>query len=270
MLKLNVICKIAVVILLFFANYFHAQSVKNPSKTTLENQNSEELIQCNYEKNLLVKENDDLKKSNSELISNIGNIVMLSTRGSENLEKSLEFLKEKDRKIERLKEALDRKDSITKSLIIQLQGQPSLSINYAFLEKKKNQILDNYVKIKINNFDKEMRPYEFKDARDFIIYDLDNDGVDELLAFYTLEAYGGGNNWEHYLAIFKGSNNKSKFIDEIVLFGDVYGHKYSSGELLKKDKNKLYFKVYNSGFGGGKEGYKEIFITFINNKLIME
>ena len=41
---------------------------------------------------------DFLKKNNTDLINNMGNLTTLTTKGAENLEKSLESLKEKDLK----------------------------------------------------------------------------------------------------------------------------------------------------------------------------
>lgn len=197
-------------------------------------------------------------------------MTKLCETGAENLEKSLERLKEKDEKIKNLQEAIVKNDSVTKLLINQLKSQNNLSLNSLFFEKNKHQILNDFLNQKIKKIDKKERPYEYEDARDFIIYDIDNDGVEDLLVFYTLEGFGGGNNWKHYLAIFKLSNNKSTFIDEIVLFGDVYGHKYNNGKLIKKESNKLYFDVYTSGFGGEKQGSEKIVVVFKNGELSIE
>ncbi len=44
----------------------------------------------------------DLRKSNQDLIDTKGDLTILTKKGSENLEKSLESLKERDLKITRL------------------------------------------------------------------------------------------------------------------------------------------------------------------------
>jgi chemotaxis protein MotB len=77
---------------------------------------------------------DYLKKTNSDLISNVGNMTTLTTKGAENLEKSLESLKEKDLKINRLQDALTKKDSVTLALVTSFKrtvgiNDPDIEIN---------------------------------------------------------------------------------------------------------------------------------------------
>ena len=63
-----------------------------------------------------------LKANNQDLISNLGNLTTLSQKGAENLEKSLESLKEKDSRITNLRDAVTRKDSVTLALVTSLKG----------------------------------------------------------------------------------------------------------------------------------------------------
>ena len=63
-----------------------------------------------------------LKSNNQDLISNLGNLTTLSQKGAENLEKSLESLKEKDSRIKSLRDAVTRKDSVTLALVTSLKG----------------------------------------------------------------------------------------------------------------------------------------------------
>lgn len=65
---------------------------------------------------------DLLKSTNQGLINNMGNLTTLTTKGAENLEKSLESLKEKDLQINRLQDALTRKDSVTLAIVTSLKG----------------------------------------------------------------------------------------------------------------------------------------------------
>ena len=51
----------------------------------------------------LEEQNAFLKANNQELINNMGNLTTLTTKGAENLEKSLESLQEKDLTIRKLK-----------------------------------------------------------------------------------------------------------------------------------------------------------------------
>ena len=82
---------------------------------------------CLSEKELLANQVNDLKKNNSDLINNMGNLTTLTTKGAENLEKSLESLKEKDLKISRLQDALTKKDSVTLALVTSLKGAVGIS-----------------------------------------------------------------------------------------------------------------------------------------------
>ncbi len=63
-----------------------------------------------------------LKANNQGLINNLGNLTTLSQKGAENLEKSLESLKEKDSRIKSLRDAVTRKDSVTLALVTSLKG----------------------------------------------------------------------------------------------------------------------------------------------------
>ena len=65
----------------------------------------------------------DMKARNSELIESTKDLTVLTTKGAENLEKSLESLKEKDLKISRLQDALTKKDSVTLALVTSLKKE---------------------------------------------------------------------------------------------------------------------------------------------------
>ncbi|WP_370390983.1 OmpA family protein [uncultured Winogradskyella sp.] len=76
----------------------------------------------------------DLRKANQDLIDTKGNLTTLTQKGAENLEKSLESLKEKDLKISRLQDALNKKDSVTLALVTSLKKEvgiddPDIEIN---------------------------------------------------------------------------------------------------------------------------------------------
>ena len=76
----------------------------------------------------------DLRKANQDLIDTKGNLTTLTQKGAENLEKSLESLKEKDLKISRLQDALNKKDSVTLALVSSLKKEvgiddPDINVN---------------------------------------------------------------------------------------------------------------------------------------------
>ncbi|WP_298895184.1 OmpA family protein [uncultured Psychroserpens sp.] len=76
----------------------------------------------------------DLRKANQDLIDTKGNLTTLTQKGAENLEKSLESLKEKDLKISRLQDALTKKDSVTLAIVTSLKkavgiNDPDIEVN---------------------------------------------------------------------------------------------------------------------------------------------
>ena len=107
---------------------------KQKATQDLLNTATVKLNTCLTEKEALASQVDFLKKNNSELINNMGNLTTLTTKGAENLEKSLESLKEKDLKISRLQDALTKKDSVTLALVTSLKkdvgmDDPDININ---------------------------------------------------------------------------------------------------------------------------------------------
>ena len=64
----------------------------------------------------------DLRQTNRDLIDTQGNLTTLSTKGAENLERSLESMKEKDLQIKTFRDALNKKDSVTLALVTSLKG----------------------------------------------------------------------------------------------------------------------------------------------------
>lgn len=75
----------------------------------------------------LQNENDNLKKNNSDLINTSKEMTVLTTKGAQNIEKALETIKEKDLKINRLQDALTKKDSVTLALVTSLKKEVGIS-----------------------------------------------------------------------------------------------------------------------------------------------
>lgn len=76
----------------------------------------------------------DLKKSNNELISSNKDLTMLTAKGADNIEKTLESMKEKDLKISRLQDAVNKKDSVMLALVTSLKKEvgindPDIEVN---------------------------------------------------------------------------------------------------------------------------------------------
>ncbi len=69
----------------------------------------------------------DLRQTNADLIQSSKELTMLTSKGATNLEKSLESLKEKDLKISRLQDALNKKDSVTLALVTSLKREVGIN-----------------------------------------------------------------------------------------------------------------------------------------------
>ncbi len=107
---------------------------KNKEIQDLLNTATVKLNMCLTEKDALANQVDFLKKNNTDLINNIGNMTTLSAKGAENIEKALESIKEKDLKITRMQDALTKKDSVTLALVTSLKrsvgiSDPDIEIN---------------------------------------------------------------------------------------------------------------------------------------------
>ena len=63
-----------------------------------------------------------LSNNNQDLINTMGDLTTLSQKGAENLEKSLESMKEKDLTINPMRDAVTRRDSVTLALVTSLKG----------------------------------------------------------------------------------------------------------------------------------------------------
>ena len=94
---------------------------KNKEIQDLLNSATVKLNTCLTERDLLNRQVDDLRKDKSDLMNTRDNLTTLSSKGAQNLEKSLESLKEKDLKITRLQDALTRKDSVTLALVTSIK-----------------------------------------------------------------------------------------------------------------------------------------------------
>ncbi|MGK4568106.1 OmpA/MotB family protein [Flavobacterium sp. 3HN19-14] len=100
---------------------------QNKECQDLLNSTTVKLNLCLSEKETLATQMDFLKKNNSDLINNMGNMTTLTTQGAQNIEKALETIKEKDLKITRMQDALTKKDSVTLALVTSLKSAVGIS-----------------------------------------------------------------------------------------------------------------------------------------------
>ena len=100
---------------------------KNKECQDLLNSATVKLNMCLSDKEAMAGQIDFLKKNNTDLINNMGNMTTLSSKGAQNIEKALETIKEKDLKITRMQDALTKKDSVTIALVTSLKSSVGIS-----------------------------------------------------------------------------------------------------------------------------------------------
>lgn len=81
-----------------------------------------ELAACLDNRKNANKEIEYLKQTNYQLLKNVGNLSTLSKKEAQNLEKSLEQIREKDMTIRSLQDAINKRDSVTFALVTSLKG----------------------------------------------------------------------------------------------------------------------------------------------------
>lgn len=80
------------------------------------------LNSCLDEKERMTSEITRLNNTNAALLNNVGDLATLSKKEAENLERSLESIKEKDLAIRSMQDAINKKDSVTLALVTSLKG----------------------------------------------------------------------------------------------------------------------------------------------------
>src|SRR5699024_2189163 len=68
------------------------------------------------------KERRTLENTNAALLNAQGDFATISKKAAENLERSLESIREKDKQLKSLRDAVDKKDSVTLALVTSLKG----------------------------------------------------------------------------------------------------------------------------------------------------
>jgi chemotaxis protein MotB len=80
------------------------------------------LNSCLDEKGRMNEQITRLNNTNAALLNNVGDLATLSKKEAENLERSLESIKEKDLAIRSMQQAINKKDSVTLALVTSLKG----------------------------------------------------------------------------------------------------------------------------------------------------
>src|SRR5690554_87250 len=107
---------------------------KNKEIQDLLNSATVKLNTCLAEKEGLQSQIALLREANEDLKRDKENITVLTAKGAESLQKSLESMREKDLRISRLQDALTQKDSVTLALVSSLKREvgindPDIEVN---------------------------------------------------------------------------------------------------------------------------------------------
>jgi len=103
------------------AQHKNTQDLLN-SATVKLNSCLEERAALQARANSLQSQVNSLEATSKDLIRSVGDFTDLTKKGAQNLEKSLESLKEKDLTIRKLQDAVTRRDSVNLSLVQSLKG----------------------------------------------------------------------------------------------------------------------------------------------------
>ncbi len=94
-----------------------------------QKETQDELNTATVKLNACLEDKDDLNSriktlnnTNAALLNNVGDLATLSKKEAENLERSLESMKEKDLAISKMRDAINKKDSVTLALVTSLKG----------------------------------------------------------------------------------------------------------------------------------------------------
>lgn len=116
----------ATAVLLFsscVSNKKYAELEKQKQQTQDElNTATVKLNACLEDKQDLNKQISRLNNTNAALLNNVGDLATLSKKEAQNLERSLESIKEKDLAIQSMRDAISKKDSVTLALVTSLKG----------------------------------------------------------------------------------------------------------------------------------------------------
>jgi chemotaxis protein MotB len=109
-----------------------ASCISKKKYTALESQHKEasdklsrarmELAACLDDKKKSLNEIEYLRNVNFKLTENVGELSLLSRREAENLQRSLESIREKDLQIRTMQQAMNKKDSVTLALVTSLKN----------------------------------------------------------------------------------------------------------------------------------------------------
>ncbi len=120
-----------------------------------------------------------------------------------------------------------------------------------------------YFPTHLSQLTEEGNAYEFEDARDYQIGDINLDGKPDVVVIYTVEGIGG-NNWERHILLITTDGQKINGWK-----GDIVYGKFQSDSKFNEIKNGYaIFKRYKPEFGGKQTDWEKIGFGIRNDKLV--
>ena len=199
-----------------------------------------DLDECKKENQKLEAQIQQLKKMNADLIKSMDNLATLTTRGAENLEKSLQSLKDKDEKIKRLQDALVRNDSIYASIFAKYQERQPPTKEF----KSDNLFSEDGVRVETTFEESHLEnlnptSYVTVDGKRLVSGEKtqihpSNDSFDEMTTFVTIAK----ENEKTMIIFWQESKNKHMNFFNEVWKGTVYIYLENGETIALVDRNK--------------------------------
>jgi hypothetical protein len=102
------------------------------------------------------------------------------------------------------------------TFLLMVMAAPALAADLRELDHQ----VDNVV-VRTKGADKSA--VEYRKARTIHFVDVDGDGVQDAIVFFTIEGMAGGNNYEQYLTILKGQPSGFLLLDTALIGGGSMG-----------------------------------------------
>lgn len=142
-------------------------------------------------------------------------------------------------------------------IIILFITQSSFSQNQEFdkfeFVKKAKIFFDKYIPARLQEVDESGYAYEYKEAREFYIGDINLDGIPDAIVLYTIEGVGRGNNWYRHILFLPNNNNEISELNHIMVYGTLSGQ----GKFIGIQNGYAVFEMFNYTSKNIKDVLKE-------------
>jgi hypothetical protein len=101
-------------------------------------------------------------------------------------------------------------------LLLMVMAAPALAADLRELNHQVDKVV-------VRTKGKDTHAVEYRKARTIHFVDVDGDGVQDAIVFFTIEGMAGGNNYEQYLTVLKGQPSGFLPLDTVLVGGGALG-----------------------------------------------